>query len=315
MNKEKVSVIIPAYNAEMFIERAIDSALNQTYNNIEVIVINDGSVDETEKKVSAYVQKYENVKLISTENGGVCQARNIGIESSTGEYLTFLDADDEILPDAVEIMLETAIRENADIVNAKKSEQYGVKEQELSLTGEEYLVKCIEDHHIGYSSVRKLFKRSFLGDNIRFEVGKKIHEDSFFNFECALNQPKFIHIEKDSYKVYQTEGSASRGAFSEKYFDMLYFAEKKEELINEKYPHLNDKAINLRIKANMALLSKMCSVNVKGYKKTEKELIKYIIKNKKHFVPAIEFDKKWFSVIKHRMYFVYKFLYGLKHRG
>ncbi|MBQ8546298.1 MAG: glycosyltransferase family 2 protein [Clostridia bacterium] len=314
MKKEKVSVVIPAYNAEPFIDRAINSALNQTHDNVEIVVINDGSKDKTEEKVKTYTEKYDNIKLISTDNGGVCRARNIGIDNSTGNYISFLDADDELLPDAIELMLDIALKNDADIVNAKKSEEDGVLPEELSLTGEEFLIKCIEDHHIGYS-VRKLFKKAFLGADVRFKEGRKIHEDSFFCFTCALKQPKVIHTEKNVYKVYPTEGSASRGAFSEKYFDILYFAQKKEELISKLYPHLKDKIVNLRIKANMALLLKMCTGRAKGYKKTEKELIKYIIKNKKSFAPAIAFDKKWFSVITHRMYFIYKFLYKIKHRG
>ena len=116
MNKEKVSVIIPAYNAEPFIERAIDSVLSQTYKNVEIIVINDGSTDKTEQKVKAYIEKYENIKLISTENGGVCRARNIGIETASGEYISFLDADDELLPDALEVMISVANEKNADII-------------------------------------------------------------------------------------------------------------------------------------------------------------------------------------------------------
>ena len=313
MNNEKVSVIIPAYNAEPFIDRAINSVLNQTHDNVEIVVINDGSRDKTEEKIKTYLEKCDKLKLISTDNGGVCRARNIGIENSTGEYIVFLDADDELLPIAVELMLNTAIESNADIVNAKESEEEGCIPEELDLNGEEYLIKCIEDHHIGYS-VRKLYKKSFLS-GVRFEEGRKIHEDSFFCFSCALKHPKVVHIEKSVYKVYPTKGSASRAPFSEKYFDILYFAKRKEDIINEKYPHLNDKIKNLRIKANMALLLKMCTGKAKGYKKTEKELIKYVIKNKKHFVPAIAFDKKWFKIITCRMYFVCKWLYRMKHRG
>lgn len=314
MNKEKVSVIIPAYNAEPFINRAIESVLNQTYGNIEAVIINDGSNDKTEDKIKEYLANYDNIVLISTDNGGVCRARNIGVENATGEYISFLDADDELLPDAIEYMLQTAIEKDADIVDANLSSEHGAEPCEICLFGEEYLIKCIEDHHIGYSSVRKLYKKAFLND-VRFEEGRKIHEDSFFCFSCALKRPKVAHVEKKVYNVYPTNGSASRGDFSEKYFDILYFAKRKEDIINEKYPHLNDKIKNLRIKANMALLLKMCTGKAKGYKKTEKELIKYIIKNKKHFVPSIAFDKKWFSIITHRMYFIVKFLYRIKHRG
>lgn len=310
MKNGKTSIIIPAYNAQSYIERAIESALRQTYDDIEIIIINDGSTDKTSEIIEEYSQKHTNIKVISTDNGGVSRARNIGIDNSSGEYIVFLDADDELLPYSVENMVECLIEADADIVNPAKLLKTNSRIYQMS--GESYLINCINDHPIGYS-IRKLYKRSFIED-IRFTEGKAIHEDSFFNFLCALKKPRVLHLNEDAYKVYPTPNSASRSAFSEKYFDILYFAKRKIEIINQYYPQYNDKMINLQIKANLALLYKMCSGRAKGYTKIERELIKYVIKNKKYFVPVIEFDKKWFSVVKGRRYFIYKFLYKLKNK-
>ena len=120
MKNGKTSIIIPAYNAQSYIERAIESALRQTYDDIEIIIINDGSTDKTGEIIEEYSQKHTNIKVISTDNGGVSRARNIGIDNSSGEYIVFLDADDELLPYSVENMVECLIEADADIVNPAK---------------------------------------------------------------------------------------------------------------------------------------------------------------------------------------------------
>lgn len=96
MDNPKISVIIPVYNGEQFIETAINSVINQTYTNYEIIVVNDGSVDNTREIVNKIAFKNEKIKLINKENAGVSVARNIGVRETTGEYLTFLDADDKL---------------------------------------------------------------------------------------------------------------------------------------------------------------------------------------------------------------------------
>ena len=315
MNKEKVSVVIPAYNAEPFIDRAIDSILNQTYKNVEIVVINDGSKDKTEKKVKTYTEKYDNIKIISTENGGVCKARNIGIENSTGDYIIFLDADDELLNNAIEVMHEYAQKENADIVSALKYESIhdDLSKEYSILCDDDYLIKVIEGHSVGYSTVGKLFTREHLSD-VRFVEGRKIHEDSFFNFQSALKKPRVVDLKETLYRINPTENSASRSAFSEKYFDILYFVERKAEELNEKRPEYQDKIKNMYVRAQLAFLKVACNSGApKEYKKKEKELIKEIRKNKKYYKPAIKADKRWFFVVTHHLYFLYKFLYKVKH--
>ena len=96
----KVSVIIPAYNCDKYIASTITSCIEQEYNNIEIIVVNDGSTDETESIVTAFLSD-SRVRLINQENKGVSAARNLGIESATGDYLTFLDSDDTLVSDTI----------------------------------------------------------------------------------------------------------------------------------------------------------------------------------------------------------------------
>ena len=103
---EKVTVIIPAYNAVKDISRSLNSALVQTYDNIEVLVVNDGSTDGTEKKCLEFCRKFKNLKVINAPHGGVSAARNIGIGQAQGRYLFFMDADDELFPESIECLME-----------------------------------------------------------------------------------------------------------------------------------------------------------------------------------------------------------------
>lgn len=110
----RISVIIPAYNAQEYIERCLDCCINQTFNDFEVIVVNDGSKDTTEKIVKKYTEKYSNIHLVSKSNGGLVNARKSGIEKACGEFIFFLDADDTIEPDTLEILYSHS--ESYDIV-------------------------------------------------------------------------------------------------------------------------------------------------------------------------------------------------------
>ena len=96
VEKDKVTVIIPVYNVEPYLTRCLDSVLGQTYSNIEVIVVNDGSKDNTKKILDDYASKYENIIVKHIKNGGVANARNVGIQLATGEYIGFIDSDDHV---------------------------------------------------------------------------------------------------------------------------------------------------------------------------------------------------------------------------
>lgn len=112
----KVSVIVPVYNVEKYIEKCLKSLVNQTLKDIEIIVVNDGSPDNSQKIIDKYAKKYKNVKSYIKENGGVADARNYGIKKSSGEYIAFVDGDDFVLNDMYEKMYKKASSNNFDIV-------------------------------------------------------------------------------------------------------------------------------------------------------------------------------------------------------
>ena len=115
METYKVSVIVAAYNIEKYIARCLDSILNQTYKNLEIIVVNDGSSDNTGEIIDKYSEKDIRIKVIHKENSGVSSARNKGLDMSTGDYIGFVDGDDTLETDMYELLVSNAIKNNADI--------------------------------------------------------------------------------------------------------------------------------------------------------------------------------------------------------
>lgn len=207
----KLSVIIPAYNVEEYIEECIQSVLNQIQKNIEVIIINDGSTDSTADKLSSY-QEIENVKIIHQENQGLSITRNRGIELAKGEYLHFLDADDFVSEDAYTILNDEKILvEKPDIIvfdghyysHGKKSilenQGYNRKKQYPMSTGKEFLENSMKNGDY-YSPVWLMFfKNDFLlANGINF-MPNILHEDELFTIETFLCAKKIIHINKYLY--------------------------------------------------------------------------------------------------------------------
>lgn len=319
---ELISVIVPAYNAEKFIGRCIRSIQNQTYGNLEIIIVNDGSADGTKQICQRYCDLDSRIRLISQENQGVSAARNRGIDDSKGEYIAFVDADDTMPPKALEILLGSLLQGKADIVGGTMRAVYNdgtIKEKMTAdpeiWKGEMALEKSLKDNPYTYSVWGKLFRKGFIGKT-RFVEQRHIHEDSFFLFECFVNKPEMVCISECVYEYHILPDSASRTGFSEKYFDILYFAERKYKMIQMSYPQYEKAAQNMLVKANMALLKILVRATGKAIYAEEKSCIKNIKDNQKYFLPATEADKKWFFIIKYNLYYVYKLYYHLKqHAG
>lgn len=313
---ELISVIVPAYNAEQYIARCISSIQNQYYENIEMIIIDDGSTDGTFNICKQKAENDKRIRVIHQENRGVCAARNTGMDAACGKYISFVDADDELTPEALETLYRTLKQENAQI-STGRSIRFGSETRKFTgklevWRGTEALEKSLEDNPYTYSACGKLYESQFV-DCVRFIEGKRVHEDSFFVFQCSLRQPKTVCLDENVYIVHAVTNSASRSAFSDKFFDILYFAERKVELIKNEYPQFEDKTHNLLIKANMALLSNLRKANWTQYRRQERECIATIKQLKGYFRPAIEFDKRWFFIITHHLYPAFKLLYKVKY--
>ena len=309
-----ISIIIPVYNAEKYLRLCVGSVFIQHYSDIEIILIDDGSYDTSSLICDFYLDNVS-VTVFHTRNQGVSCARNIGLCHALGEYITFLDADDSLINGALTVMYGLLTENNCEIAICTKrtyntdgtffKNEYP-KEFEI-WSGRDGLRASLCDHPATYSVWGKLFSRHTV-EHVRFEENKHIHEDSFFVFECMLNNPKTVVSSIDVIRYNVSENSASRGVFSEKYLDILYFAEKKKEIIIDEVPEYTYLSENVVLKAHMALLKKLTLCNDKKYRVLEKMSLNYVKNHKNAFVLTNKSDYRLLQYINLHLYYVRKLI-------
>lgn len=310
-----ISVIIPAYNAEATIRRACCSVLMQTYPNVEMIVVNDGSRDDTWQILQEFETAHGNVQCIDQENAGVSRARNVGIEHARGEFLAFLDADDELTPNCLERLYAIAEENGCAIATGNyaqifpdgsvRGRAYSYQAPLRIWQGKEALEHALKDDPATYAIWGKLYRRAAVGE-VRFVEGKRIHEDAFFLFQLFLRQPNMAVADEIVINRYMVDGSASRSGFSEKFLDILYFAKRKCEIVETEYPEYRDLAKNVLVKACLALLNVMRTNRDPQYREVEKECLTTVRENAAYFIPALRRDRRIFWIVELRLYGAYK---------
>ncbi len=315
----KVSVIVPVYNTEKYLAECIESISNQTFKDLELILVDDGSTDNSGTICDEYAKKDNRIKVFHQENGGVCHARNKGLDNATGKYICFVDSDDYLEHNALEILYTDIQNHNADISCALMTGDNNCNTPNLKngiyeiWSDKTALKNALLDNRFSYSSCAKLFKRDLIQE-IRFEEGRKIHEDSFFVFCCFLKCPTVVVRNVGIYNYTANPQSASHAVFSEKFYDILYFANKKTEIIQKDFPELENELKNAIIKANLAMLHMFCNTKDKKYKNDIKLCIKTVKQLKEYFVPAIPGDKKFFTIVINNMYYLFKLYYNIRYK-
>ena len=213
MGAPKVSIIIPVYNVEEYIELTLNSLLNQTLKEIEIILIDDGSTDSSRDIIEDYAKKYDNIKVICQQNSGPSIARNRGIKEATGEFIVFVDSDDLLPEDSLEIRYSTAISQNADIViggtykfNSKR--KWPMKKHFLG--NEEKNVVTDSDILWTVGPCNKIFKSSLIKD-IEFPQNIKYAEDQVFVVNAYIKAKKIYSVDDIIYyyRMRETEGNDS----------------------------------------------------------------------------------------------------------
>lgn len=240
MSKTLISVIIPVYNGERYLERCLNSVIAQTHTALEIIVVNDGSVDGSAKIMDHFARKDPRIIAIHQENAGVSAARNAGLTMATGDCIGFVDGDDEILPDMYAFLLRNMEQYDADISHCgfelvTPSDTrifYGTKKL-LIQKREEALVSLLKGYPFEPSACTKLFKSKVLSE-VLYDKQVKINEDLLFNVR-AFNEASVIVFQDVSlYRYLHNPVSASRSAMSlSKLKDLLYVAEEVKKYLNQ----------------------------------------------------------------------------------
>ncbi|MGG2954223.1 glycosyltransferase family 2 protein [Geobacillus stearothermophilus] len=232
----KVSVIIPAYNVESYIGRCLTSTVNQSLKEIEIIVINDGSTDNTLNVINKFCSLDNRIKVIDSKNNGVSAARNYGLSRSTGKYIFYIDADDWIETNALKEMYEVAEENNADIVIANAYIDYDNGKLVPYIDGKLTCDEPLKDFLIGNirpSVSTKLYRRDlFTYNNIRHFEKIRIGEDLLVNFFLILHAKKIIKIEKFFLHYIQRQKSAIH-SYQESMYDIYIVLDKIEKFLKE----------------------------------------------------------------------------------
>lgn len=315
-----VSIIVPIYGTEAYLPACIESLCKQTCENIQIILVDDQSLDNCPQICDDYSQKDSRITVIHQENKGVSGARNTGLAHASGEYIMFVDSDDELYLNAVEVLLKDALKYGADIVWAPEKNDDRKRNSE-KIRGKETYTVFQEDQSIllslngepNTSAVwSKLFKKSFI-EGIFFEEGKNINEDGFFMFQCYLRKPLFVRHQIAVYNYNIRQNSCSRQAFSEKYFAMLYFCERKKELVLQHCPQYIEHIYNMEVRTHLQFLDVLCSTNEKEYKDTHKQSVRIVRKLYKYHKPINSHHKILAWIVTHGLYPIYKMVIRFKY--
>lgn len=212
-----VSVIIPAYNAEHYIEKCLTSFLSQTHKNLEIIVINDGSQDNTAIILAHYAAHDSRIQIITQDNHGVSYARNAGLKAANGEYITFADADDYVDETYTETLLRNICQENADIaccgiiLHRPDKEILLCNRQHLLWNQHEALEQLLTSGTIEPSVWAKMFRKTIL-NNVLFNTSIRYNEDFLFDVEAFSNSEKIVFSGNPLYHYILHENSATTNA-------------------------------------------------------------------------------------------------------
>ncbi len=243
VSKPLISVIIPMYNVEEYISNCVSSIIHQTYTSLEIIIIDDGSTDSSFKICQELAKKDERIHLVHQENQGVSSARNRGIDLASGEFIFFIDADDFIHHDMIQILFDLLIMNNADIAMCDYLEVFDTNEYNFSrltsesssnnseiitLSGRDAIMKLLGSYYVPYViPCNKLYKKT-LFSSVRFPIGK-LHEDEYTLQEIFLHANMIIYEKVPLYFYVQRKTSITHEKNEDLALLMLQFLKSRAD--------------------------------------------------------------------------------------
>ena len=270
-----ISIIVPVYNVEKYLERCVRSILTQSFSDFELILVDDGSLDNSGILCDQYAQKDSRVKVVHQDNAGLSAARNTGIDwaiqNSTSEWLTFIDSDDWVYSDYLRLLLNNALSFKADLVCCDFIRTKG-DTPEIDKGNLKGKVVDAEDFYINNNvvatvAVGKLYnKKNFM--NIRYPIGK-LHEDEYTTYKVLFNVNKVVYIDLPMYFYYQNPNSIMQSSWNPKRLDVIG-AFEQQIIFFENKPHIR----NIQIKRYIVCLyNYLCTLEkMVEYPECQKEI-------------------------------------------
>lgn len=288
-----VSIIIPVYNVEEYLEQCLDSVINQTYNNLEIWLIDDGSKDSSGKICDKYKELDSRIRVIHKENGGLSSARNAALDLMKGEYVYFLDSDDFISLDLIETYINFVRKYNVDVIMGTSCEFYGNidinnhinrNSQPEKFSKTEALKLMLLDEKLYHSAAGPLFKSDLYTD-IRFPIGM-LYEDYAVTYYVILKCHSVLYIDDNRCYYRMRSGSIMNSKVTKNDMVLLDIADSVSNDMVREYPELENYAIRKKIVVNLKFYSRILDTGFDSFEKEQERIRKTIMDYEKRFLAS-----------------------------
>lgn len=313
-NNPLVTVIVPVYKVEPYLRRCLDSIVNQTYKNLEIILIDDGSPDNCGVICDEYAENDKRIKVIHKKNGGLSSARNVGLDIFKGEYVSFVDSDDVVSLDMIEYLYDLLSDNNAEISvclheivrdNHRWISFKNVNNQ--TVTPKECIKKLLYNDGVDTSAWAKLYKAS-LFNNVRYPQGK-LFEDIATTYKLFFNAKRIALGNEAKYSYILRNSSIVGSSFNEKKLDLLEMTDEMGRNVLNVYPNLSKAVLRRRVYARFSTLNQLAGCV--DHKKEKDSIIKFIKDNtwKVLLNNKVGLKDKIASILLNINYELYKFIW------
>lgn len=299
-----ISVIVPVYQVENYLNQCIESIIEQTYTNLEIILIDDGSKDNCPQICDDWSIKDKRIKVIHKKNGGLSDARNVGLDIAKGKYIAFIDSDDWVDSRYIELLYNSLIKSEADIsacsiqkvYDADSVDPYNLNPKLQLVTPKEAIKDILYDRRFKTVAWNKLYSKEILSGE-RFIVGR-IHEDEFFSYKVFDKAQKLVFVDASLYKYRQRSGSIMSSS-SLKHLDLLDAYLNRIKFLENNYTDLASKD-----KLNFCIA---CINFYKDFLKSDSDLKKIALNRIKNYRRKVKFSIKEFNVLswKEKIYVIF----------
>lgn len=273
----KISVIVPVYRVEKYLDRCVESIVNQTFGDFELILVDDGSPDNCPAMCDAWAQKDDRIRVIHKKNGGLSSARNAGMAKMTGKYVCFIDSDDWVETNTFEVLLELLkkypqVQIAACNAQIERGTQGSVQqeEEEIRLYDQNKMLDFFFRIHGEASNTAVWYKMIIKTEILKgFTFVDTLNEDVEASYEFYTRATGMVETNQKLYHYFMNDTGITRSKFSRKDLDYLVVWNRIVERTQKEHPEYAEYAIASRKRANFTLLSKMM---IRGYNKNDKEL-------------------------------------------
>lgn len=298
-----VSVIVPVYNVEKYIDKCVHSLISQDFPNLEIILVDDGSTDSSGKKCDEWKQKDHRISVIHKRNGGLSDARNAGLEIATGDYVGFVDSDDYIETDMYSLLVEAIEKYDADISCCRYSKVFS--DGRVDRIGDNHQINvfeeidCLKEYLYGKNIdpfvCNKLYKASLVNGNksdnpIRF-INGIVGEDNPFNTQILQRTHRMVVVGESKYNYLQSRpGAITNNVISQKKIDSILWWNSIRVECKQKYPELEKYALRRQMIFYIGLYKTIW--NMKNYQQLGKDILSFIKEHKQEVLQDDLFEKE-----------------------